>query len=237
MAAQVARNSGGGKMNWTAVSVEISIAKCSAIPIGAGISDTFPELAEIFSIRIKHAPFLFEVLYIFRTNEHLVLILAGKVHRELRLPIIPENPPVTLEVPWLNALSILIKEPEQIDFDVSRAAGCPFVGCKPWQESIVEPQSITRVGVLVAVSRPSNFSNNYGQVSVPCFAESGNKGIKIRIEDIGVRCPVIVYGVGDTIKEGIIKREIVMPIETQERVNVHCKWCTILAEESYYLGH
>lgn len=150
-------------------------------------------------------------------------------------PVVVKDSPVAFEVPRLDALGILINEAEQVG--IHRAWSHGSASAQMGHGTLIVPLCISYVGIPIAISRPSDLSDDDRHVPESILLQRPDQGVIVGIKHIGVGSPIVIYGARVSVEECVVHREVGIVVEAYERVDVDSEWSSILAQESNNLHH
>jgi len=192
---------------------------------------------------VQHAPPPGQVLHAPRRDGHRrpPVAAAAQVQRELWPPVEGEDAPVALEVARRHALGVLVDEPEQVHLD---ARAGPERRASPRREALEEPRVEAlrerRRRVPVAVRRPAHLADHHRQVAQPDPPQRRHQRVEVGVEHVRVDDSPVddrLRGASAAVEEGEVQREVGVPVQAEERVDVDGERRAAAVEEADHVRH
>uniref|UniRef100_A0A804PEU4 Uncharacterized protein n=1 Tax=Zea mays TaxID=4577 RepID=A0A804PEU4_MAIZE len=214
------------------------VAKAGAVRHGARVSHVVGELRVVeVHRRLQHAPLPLEVLHALGSHETAARVRRPQVQLVLGQAVVGEDAPVPLEVPWLDALVVLVDQAEQVGVDGSGPHRRAPPGGDVGHEALVEALRHLGVGVPVAVRRPPDLADDHGQVPEPVLLQRPYQRVVVRVEHVAVGEGAVHNRRRGPLEEGVVHGEVRVDVEAYERVDVDGEGTAVVAQELHYGEH
>ena len=128
-----------------------------------------------------------------------------------------------LKIPWRNALVVFVNEAEEVNHGGGAVGSRRSSQLSATGEAAEEPgvESLCVGGSCkdVTFGGPAGFSNDYWHGGVACCRQRRHQRVEIGVEHVSV-LDSAVDDWGGTVEEGKVNGEVLVCIETEERVDV-----------------
>lgn len=104
-------------------------------------------------------------------------------------------------------------------------------------KALIEPPSTVHVGIRIAVGGPSNLADDDRQVGEAVLFESGEEGVEVGVQNVGVRNRAVNDGRGIAVEKGVLFGEVGVGLEAEKGVDVDGERSSVVAEELYDGDH